>query len=53
MEDFLMNYGVLGLWTITLLYDRQKSLNSMKLTINNNTKAINHVSNIIKKCKKN
>ena len=41
IESTLMNYGVLGIWTITLLLDKYKSQEQMKKIISKNTEALN------------
>lgn len=50
-QELLLNYGVLGVWTITLLYDRYITQKQMKNVIERNTEAIGHVYRIIDKCK--
>ena len=52
IEDFLLNYGVLGAWTITLLVERYRNRNVLKKVIENNTIAITRVYEVIKKCRK-
>jgi len=41
VEDVLLNYGVLGLWTITLIVERYKWQKSLTNAVNKLTKAIN------------
>lgn len=50
IEEALMNYGVLGLWTLVLLYNTQKYQNDMKALIKNNTEAFIKVYEVIKSC---
>ena len=40
IEDTLVNYGVLGLWTITLIIERYKWQQSLTTAVNNLTTAI-------------
>jgi len=40
IEDTLLNYGVLGLWTISLLYEKFNSQKKMMRVIEDNTKAL-------------
>lgn len=52
IEEQLLNYGVLGLWTISLLYRqlvRDKQLNRI---VDNNTRAMVRVYEVMNKCKK-
>lgn len=46
VEEILINYGVLGLWTLTLLYEKVAFQKQMKIIIERNTDALN------KLCKK-
>ena len=41
MISELMNYGILGIWTATLLYDKWKFQKDMKRVIQDNTNALN------------
>lgn len=52
IEEYILQYGVLGLWTLTLLIDRKSFQQSVKKAITNNTIALNKVSMVIQKCKK-
>lgn len=52
IEEQLINYGVLGFWTISLLYDKIKFQRQMKQAIENNTIAFTKVYEIVNKCKK-
>ncbi len=47
MEDVLAQYGVLGLWTLSLIYEKYNSTRTMKKAIDNNTVATNRLSSII------
>jgi len=40
VEEALLNYGVLGLWTITLIVERYKWQKSLTSAVNKLTKAI-------------
>jgi len=40
IEETLMNYGILGLWTITLLAEKYKFMKDMKSIIKENTEAL-------------
>lgn len=40
IEDALINYGVLGLWTITLIVERYKWQKSLTAAVNKLTVAI-------------
>jgi len=40
IEEALLNYGVLGLWTVTLIIERYKWQKSLTMAVNNLTKAI-------------
>jgi len=40
IEQSLVNYGVLGLWTITLIVERYKWQKSLTEAVNNLTRAI-------------
>jgi hypothetical protein len=50
IEEALIQYGVLGLWTMTLLLDKLRFQKEMKDIIRNNTEAFIRHSEIIKKC---
>lgn len=52
IEEYLINYGVLGVWTISLLVERYKNSNKLNQVIENNTIAITRVYEVINKCKK-
>lgn len=43
IEDYLLNYGVLGLWTASLIYERITFQKQMKKVIEENTLALNSV----------
>jgi hypothetical protein len=51
IEDALVNYGVLGLWTISLLTERYFNNNKMKVVVDNNTTALTKVYEVMQKCK--
>jgi len=40
IEQALLNYGVLGMWTITLIVERYKWQKSLSTAVNNLTRAI-------------
>jgi hypothetical protein len=40
LEGYLLQYGVLGLWTATLLMDKYKFYKSVKKALDNNTMAL-------------
>jgi hypothetical protein len=50
IEAALLNYGVLGLWTLTLLTQTYKYRQEMKKIIENNTVAMTKVYEVIKHC---
>jgi len=47
----LANYGVLGAWTLWLLYQQNDYKNDMKIIIQNNTKAMAEFKYISSECK--
>jgi hypothetical protein len=48
-NDILLNYGVLGLWTISLLYEKFHTQKKLGNVIRDNTKAIRELKEKIKK----
>jgi len=48
IEEALLNYGVLGLWTATLLYERYRTQKQMIIVLKKNTDAINKLLKKIK-----
>lgn len=50
IEEALIQYGVLGLWTISLLVQQYKNQKDTTLIIENNTKALIRVYEVIHKC---
>jgi hypothetical protein len=52
IEEALVNYGVLGIWTLTLLLERYKNQQNLNKIITNNTTALTKVYEIIEKCRK-
>ena len=40
IEETLANYGILGLWTLTLLYEKYKFNTQMKMVIKENTEML-------------
>ena len=48
IEEHLLNYGILGLWTITLLADKYKFYKDMKIVLEANTGAINNLQKKLK-----
>ena len=53
IEDVLLNYGVLGLWTLSLLYERYRTQKQLKSVIERNTEALIKVHESINYCVKN
>lgn len=43
IEQSLINYGVLGLWTLSLMYEKVTFQKQMKTVIERNTEAINKI----------
>jgi len=43
MEDILLTYGPLGLWTAWLLYEKQKLLAAVQKVLTENTEALNRI----------
>lgn len=43
IEEVLMNYGILGIWTFTLLVERYNSNHNIRKTIENNTIALTKI----------
>lgn len=52
IEDALLNYGVLGLWTATLLLDKIRAQKRSETVIKQNTDALIRIGETIKKCPK-
>jgi len=52
MFTLLKDYGVLGLWTATLLYRQLVAQKQTEKLITNNTIALNRVYGILIKCQK-
>jgi len=52
MQELLLTYGPLGMWTAMLLYERYRFNNRMEKTVTNNTVALTKVQEVIQKCKK-
>jgi len=48
----LLNYGVLGLWTASLILDKIQSQGKLAELIVNNTAALTRVYEVIQKCQK-
>lgn len=51
IEEYLLNYGVLGLWTISLLYKQYIFDKQLMGVIEKNTEVLSHVKEVITKCK--
>lgn len=51
IESELINYGVLGLWTLSLLYERYTFGKNMRKVIEENTRALIYNYQILNKCK--
>jgi len=50
IENYFLNFGVLGVWTTWLIIEKTKFLNQMQEVISQNTQAINSLLNYVKKC---
>lgn len=50
--ELLKDYGVLGIWTASLLWERYSTQKKMTETIDNNTIAMTKVYEVIQKCPK-
>jgi len=48
IEEYLLNYGVLGLWTVSLIFERYKFQREMKELILNNTSVLNKVLEVMR-----
>lgn len=44
IEDYLLNYGILGLWTCTLLWERYNFQKQMRDVIEKNTDVLNKIN---------
>ena len=51
-ESEILQYGIAGLWIITLLYDKVNFQTKLQKVIENNTKAIVANTENIKSCEK-
>ena len=51
MNELLLNYGVLGAWTIYLLYEKRVLLFNLNKSIENNTDVLVELKNHFKKIK--
>lgn len=47
IEQNLVEFGILGIWTGTLLYEKYNGNKQMKQAVDNNTIATNRLSQII------
>ena len=52
IEEYLVNYGVLGIWTMTLLIQVYKTDRKTSQVIENNTIALTQVRDNMIKCKR-
>ena len=52
VNELLVNYGVLGLWTITLLFDKINFQKQMKEIIIRNTQALIEIKEVMNKCRR-
>ena len=52
IEDQLVNYGILGIWTLTLLYDKYNIQKRFLTVIENNTKELSYLRQTIKSLNK-
>ena len=50
IEETLITYGPLGIWTASLLFEKFKTNKDMKDIIKNNTIAITKVYEVLTKC---
>jgi len=50
LEDTLLNYGILGIWTVTLLIERRQFQNKVAGLIENNTIALTKCSDAMNSC---
>ena len=50
--ELLSNYGTLGIWTLSLLYERYISGKKTQAVIENNTIAMTKVYEVIQSCPK-
>lgn len=50
IEETLAQYGILGVWTLTLLYNSYKYQSETKQLIKNNTIAMTKVYEVVKTC---
>jgi hypothetical protein len=50
IEEILVNYGVLGIWTLSLLYERYRTQAKMQNIVENNTQALVKVYEVIQTC---
>lgn len=48
IEATLLNYGVLGIWTLTMLFERYKWQKDIKEVIENNTLVLTKVYGAVK-----
>jgi len=51
IETILLSYGPLGAWTIWLLYEKQKLLAALRVTIEANTSVLKDIKTTL--CKNN
>ena len=49
LEDILINYGVLGLWTIYLLYEKKTLLAGLSKNLKENSKVLEELKNHFQK----
>jgi len=49
IEETLLNYGVLGLWTLSLIYEKYRFQKNMTLVIERNTAILKKVERYLKK----
>jgi hypothetical protein len=52
IESALINYGALGIWTLTLLGERYFYNKDMKKIVQNNTIALTKNYEVIKECQR-
>lgn len=50
--EILLNYGVLGLWTLSLIVEKLQFQGKISALIQNNTEAFIKVYEVITKCQK-
>ena len=52
IEDALIQYGVLGVWTVSLLAERYYYTTNIRKVVENNTIALTQNTEVTRKCQK-